>query len=84
MKIMLKVVLLVPVFYIFSMPVYYIVSSGSKPCSGIKIIIKDSADYHFVTKQHLLNLINSKNVKGRSIKDVPVDEIEKMKLICAK
>lgn len=76
---LVKILLLIPVLYLFILPVYLVSSSNSKPCSRIVINIKDSADYHFVTKRQLLNLVysNSGRILGTPVRNVKVTDIEK-------
>ena len=76
---LVKILLLIPVLYLFIIPVYLVSSSNSKPCSRIVINIKDSSDYHFVTKRQLLNLVysNSGRILGQPVKNVKVTDIEK-------
>jgi cell division protein FtsQ len=78
MKKLLKILLLIPVMYLFAMPVYYAASSGSKLCSGIVINIADSSEYHFVTKRQLLNLAYGRNGKilGQQLNKVSAQDIE--------
>jgi cell division protein FtsQ len=78
MKRLIKILLPIPVLYLFALPVYYAVSGSSKPCSGIVISIADSADYHFVTKRQLLNLAYGKNgrILGQPLNKVSVYDIE--------
>jgi cell division protein FtsQ len=78
MKKVLNIILVIPVLYLIAVPVYFAMSVYSKPCSGIDIIIKDSSDYHFVTKRQLLNLVygNSGRILGKTLRDVSVSEIE--------
>ncbi|MCX6255265.1 MAG: cell division protein FtsQ/DivIB [Bacteroidia bacterium] len=78
MKKFLKILLILPVLYLIIIPVYLARSTNSKPCGGIVIEIKDSSDYHFVTKRQLLNLVygNTARIFGLPVKDVPVSEIE--------
>jgi cell division protein FtsQ len=78
MKRLMKILLIIPVLYLLIMPVYMASSSNSKPCSRIVINIKDSADYHFVTKRQLLNIVygNGRKILGQPVKSVPVFEIE--------
>jgi cell division protein FtsQ len=73
-----KILLIFPVLYLIIIPVWFLSSSNSKPCSSIAICIKDSADYHFVTKRQLLNIISSGNEKilGQPVKSVSPGEIE--------
>ena len=74
----MKILMIVPVLYLIIMPVYLASSSNSKPCSGIVINITDSADYHFVTKRQLINLVygNSSRVIGKKLKDISTFNIE--------
>jgi cell division protein FtsQ len=78
MRKLLKILLLIPVLYLFAMPVYYAVSNCTDPCSEIIIKIADSADYNFVTKRQLLNLAYGKNEKilGQPFNTVSVSDIE--------
>ena len=78
MKLFLKILMIIPVLYILIIPVYLAVSTNSKPCGGVIIEIKDSSDYHFVTKRHLLDLIsgNTGKILGKPVKNVPTSEIE--------
>ena len=74
-----KILLLIPVLYLFIIPVYLVSSSNSKPCSRIVINIVDSSDYHFVTRRQLLNLVygNSGRILGQPVRNVRVTDIEK-------
>jgi cell division protein FtsQ len=78
MKKLLKILLILPVLYLIIIPVYLARSTNSEPCGGIVIDIKDSSDYHFVSKRQLLNLVygNTGRILGLPVKDVPVSEIE--------
>jgi cell division protein FtsQ len=78
MRKIFKILLLIPVLYLFAMPVYYAVSNNKKPCSDIIISIADSSDYHFVTKRQLLNLAYGRNGKilGQPLNKVSVSDIE--------
>jgi cell division protein FtsQ len=61
------------------MPICLTSFSYSKPCSRIVINIKDSSDYHFVTKRQLINLVYGKSdrILGQSVKNVKISDIEK-------
>ena len=78
MRKFLKILALIPVLYLIVLPVYFAGSTNSKPCGGIIIDIKDSSDYHFVTRKHLLNLAygNSSRILGQPVKNVNLLEIE--------
>jgi cell division protein FtsQ len=78
MRKVLKILIIIPVLYLIIMPVYFAQSTNSQPCGGIVIDIKDSSDFHFVTKRQLLNLAygNSGRILGKPVKEIPVSEIE--------
>ena len=75
---LLKILLVIPALYLVITPVWLSSFYRSKPCSGVNIRIKDSADYHFVTKRQLLNLASGNNgrIIGRTVKDLSLLEIE--------
>ncbi|HUX96653.1 MAG TPA: hypothetical protein VMV47_13045 [Bacteroidales bacterium] len=79
MRKVLKILLIIPVLYIVILPIYLGSSSGSKPVGGIDIIIKDSADYHFVTERYLRNLIfnGQGRIIGQPAKEISIADIEK-------
>ena len=79
MKQLAKILLVIPLLYLIIMPAYISGITSRKPCSGITILIKDSSEYHFVTKRQLLNLVSGSNTKvlGQPVKNVSVSEIEK-------
>lgn len=70
--------LLVPVLYLIIVPAYVARSINSKLCGAIKITIKDSSDYHFVTKRQLQNIVigNSGKILGQHVKDISITDIE--------
>jgi len=78
MKKLLKILLIIPVLYLIIIPVYLARSINLKPCGGIEISIKDSSDYHFVTKRQLLRLVqeNSGKILGEPVKEVPIGDVE--------
>ncbi|MCJ7446923.1 MAG: hypothetical protein MUO72_04465 [Bacteroidales bacterium] len=78
MKSLAKILLIVPLLYLIIMPVYLASSTSTKPCSGIMICIKDSSDYHFVTKRQLLNLVygNTGKILGQPVSNISVFDIE--------
>lgn len=78
MKKFLKILFLVPVIYLIIIPVFLSDSAGSDICGNIKINLKDSSDYHFITKRHLLNLVHSsEKVIGKPVKEIGISKIEK-------
>lgn len=78
MRRLIKILLIIPVLYLIIMPVYLASSSNSRPCGDIVICIKDSADYHFVTKRQLLNLVygNNGRILGKPVKSISTSDIE--------
>ncbi|HBC79551.1 MAG TPA: hypothetical protein DCZ51_13025, partial [Bacteroidales bacterium] len=74
----LRILLLIPALYLVIMPVYYSKWYNSKLCRKIEITIKDSSDYHFVTKRDILNTIlrSNGNLIGKPVRDIRMDEIE--------
>lgn len=79
MRKILKIFFLIPVLYLFIIPVFFARSTNSKPCGGVILDIIDSSDYHFVTKRQLLNLAygNSTRIAGKPVKEIPVPDIER-------
>lgn len=79
MKRLIRILLLLPLFYLIAVPVYYARKSALKPVTGIKIIISDSSDCRFVTKREILNVINAAGGKitGTPVGQIRTDEIEK-------
>jgi len=78
MRKLLEILLIIPLLYLIVIPVYLASSTNSGRCAGIVIDIKDSSDYHFVTRNQLLNLAygSSTRLIGRPVKDISVLEIE--------
>jgi len=78
MKRLLKIASFIIVLYLIIIPIYVSCSFGSKPCRGIEIDLKDSSDYHLVTKRQLLNLAhgNSGRLLGKKVKDISVADVE--------
>jgi cell division protein FtsQ len=78
MKKFLKILLVLPVLYLISVPVFFAGYSSSRRCGGISIDIYDSSDYHFVTRRQLLNLIygTGGNILGQKVKDLSGATIE--------
>lgn len=76
MKIFLKISLIIPVLYLFIIPAFFTASSGAQLCGDISIDLRDSTDYHFVTKRNLKALVIDSKVLGKPARDVPVTQIE--------
>jgi cell division protein FtsQ len=78
MRKILNIILIIPVLYLVIIPVYLTIYTNSRLCSGIVIDIKDSSQFHFVTRRQLLNLAygNSGSILGKPVRDVSVTQIE--------
>ncbi len=78
MRRIFKILFIIPVLYLFIIPVFFAISSNSRPCGGIVIDISDSADYHFVTRGQLLNIAyaGTGSIAGKPLKEVSVSKIE--------
>lgn len=70
-----KILIVVPVLYLFTMPAFLFTRYNKSLCHDIVVHIEDSSDYHFVTKRQLVNLAGS-GVIGKSVKEVAIAEIE--------
>ena len=79
MKKALKILIVVPLLYLVLLPAFFADSTNAKIVTGVEIIISDSSDYQFVTKDYLYNLLynNSGNIVGKPIKEVSLNDIEK-------
>ena len=78
MRKILKILFIIPLLYLVVIPIFLVRSSNSKQCGAVVVDIKDSSDYHFVTKRQLMNLAygNSGRILGKPVKDVSVSDIE--------
>ena len=78
MKKGLNILIAIPLLYLVAMPVYFTKSTNAKLVTGIAIVISDSADYQFVTKEYLYNLLfrNSGNIVGKPVKEISLNNIE--------
>ncbi|HKK41000.1 MAG TPA: hypothetical protein VJ963_01235 [Bacteroidales bacterium] len=78
MRKVFKILLIIPALYLIAMPVYLAGSIGAKRCGSISIDIKDSADYHFVTRRQIRKLVygNSHDILGKRLKDIDAGAIE--------
>ncbi|MGB8489607.1 MAG: hypothetical protein WCE64_00970 [Bacteroidales bacterium] len=79
MRSLIRILLLIPSIYLVAMPVYYCHTFNSKPCSGIRITVADSSDYHFVTKRDIQNTISTGNgnLVGKPVGEINVAEVER-------
>jgi cell division protein FtsQ len=78
MRKVLRILLIIPVLYLILIPLFLVGSANSRLCKGVSIDIKDSSDYHFVTRRQLLNLVygSTGKIAGKPVKDIAVSEIE--------
>jgi cell division protein FtsQ len=78
MKMVLKILSVIPLLYLMIIPLFLAGFTSSRPCGGVEVSIKDSSDLHFVTKRQLLNLAygNSGRISGKPVRDVSISEIE--------
>ena len=79
MKKALKILIAIPLLYLVLMPIYLVGTTNTKLVTGVEIIISDSADYQFVTKDYLYNLLfsNSGKIVGKPVKEISLGDIEK-------
>ncbi len=77
MKKLLKILIIIPLLYLLIVPVFMSDSSGSVRCGGVSIDLRDSSEYHFITKRNLINIVHSSGkILGRPVKEIPLTEIE--------
>lgn len=77
MRRIVKILSIIPVLYLIIIPTFFAERTGSDLCGGVSIDLKDSSDYHFVTKRNLANLVTgTTSVFGKPVKEIPVSEIE--------
>ncbi|HLP73390.1 MAG TPA: hypothetical protein VK155_10840 [Bacteroidales bacterium] len=72
-----KILTIIPLLYLIIIPVFFAESAGSELCGGVSIDLKDSANYHFVTKRNLASLVTgTAKIYGKPVKEIPVEDIE--------
>jgi cell division protein FtsQ len=78
MKRVLRILLIIPVLYLVAIPFWMSHTTGLAACGGLNIIIRDSADYRFVTKREINRIIADGKVKfaGVPVNDLPLTKIE--------
>jgi cell division protein FtsQ len=78
MRKLLTIFALIPLLYLLVLPVFLASSTNSVRCGGIIVDIRDSSDYHFVTRKQLLSLAfgNSAAVLGLPLNKINLLEIE--------
>jgi cell division protein FtsQ len=80
MKRVLRILLIIPVLYIMAAPFWLNYNTGLVACGSMNVIIRDSADYRFVTGRQIRRLVSEENIKfaGVPAKDLPLDRIESL------
>lgn len=83
MKWLVRILLLIPLLYLVAAPVWYSEMHSSMPCKKVIVTIKDSSDYHFVTKRDIQNTIIRRNGNpvGKTVGEIKTDEIEETMLL---
>ena len=78
MRIALKILFMIPVLYVVAMPVYFAITVNKQACSGIEVNIRDSSDYHFVTRKNIMNVMYTRGgrMAGKPLKEIKVSELE--------
>ncbi len=78
MKRIYRIMNFVPLLYLIAVPVYFGITSFSKPCAGVNITLADSSDFTFVTRNEITSLVygKGKDPAGTPVKDLMVSEIE--------
>jgi cell division protein FtsQ len=78
MKIIKKILIIIPVLYLVIMPAFIAHTTESIPCKGISINIDDSSIYHFVSKREIAWLVSKNNTRiiGQPVRDIPLLDIK--------
>jgi cell division protein FtsQ len=78
MKILVKILSIIPALYLVVMPAWLEHVTGSTPCGGISVSIIDSSDYHFISKREIANILYQTKpvVIGQPVRSIPLSEIE--------
>ena len=78
MKVLIKILIIIPALYLVVMPVYLEHVTGSVPCPGISIRIDDSARFHFITRREVANIISQSGTRiiGQPAGSLPLPAIE--------
>ena len=78
MKKALKILIFIPLLYLVAAPVYFTESINAKTVTDVEVILSDSADYHFITEDHIRNILfsSSGTIVGKPIKEVVLEDIE--------
>lgn len=73
-----KILIAIPVLYIFIMPSYFEKRYSSRLCRSIVVTIADTLDYQFVSANQIVDLINSRSdsILGRPVNEISIEKIE--------
>jgi len=79
MKKILKILIAIPLLYLILAPIYLAKSMNDRIVTGVDIILNDSSEYYFITKDYLYDffLNNSGDVVGKPVKEISLKNIEK-------
>lgn len=80
MKKFLRILLLIPVLYTVAIPFWMNHDTGLVACGGLNVIIRDSADYRFVSRREITRMVASADIDfaGVPLKDLPLEDIESL------
>jgi cell division protein FtsQ len=78
MMIVRRILILISALYLIIMPAYLTGKANNIICRGLEISIADSSDYHLVTSNEILRLVNSggEATIGRKLRDISLAAIE--------
>ena len=79
MKKLLKILIAIPLLYLVLMPVYFARSINNQLITEVEIILSDSAEYNFITIDHLYDLLHSRfgQIAGKPVKEIALGDIER-------
>lgn len=78
MKVISRILIVVSALYLAVMPAYLTHKTNAMTCSGIKIDIADSSDYHLVNRLEIHNLVTTGGARviGAPVKAISLPDIE--------
>ena len=80
MKKFLRILLIIPVLYTVVIPFWMNHDTGLVACGGLNVIVRDSADYRFVSRREITRMVTDADIKfaGVPLKSIPLEEIESL------
>jgi cell division protein FtsQ len=77
-RLITKILIIIISLYLVVMPAWLTGRSKDTICTGMGVVIIDSADYHLVTKRELMNIVNASGARiaGARLRDIPGAYIE--------